>query len=294
MWKLSWPLSTLLSHKARVGVWGRCGPPLQQMSLSSKDLTVFFFFSQGLEREKFPLWGDGSAHTHWASGSEQQVVIPSCRRASSSCSSYIPVGRAMSLDNHHRWSIVFSLLILFNFYFSFGYFRAMRKVVMPWEFVRKSARIFAARRARPSSFLHHCHLLRRIWELVELLEANMAVLLLLPLRRRSGSILAVLPLLLPLLLLLFVVVTPASRAAAAAVGNSTTPGDGENNSHHNSTAPHRKAFPVLSFNYDNVRKPFEISLWILLALLMKLGECDVIETDGDNKKKKIIPPPLWF
>lgn len=38
----------------------------------------------------------------------------------------------------------------------------------------------------------------------------------------------------------------------------------------NSTA-HKKAFPVLAFNYEHVRKPFEISLWILLALLMKLG-----------------------
>uniref|UniRef100_A0A8C5E0X5 Sodium/hydrogen exchanger n=1 Tax=Gouania willdenowi TaxID=441366 RepID=A0A8C5E0X5_GOUWI len=37
--------------------------------------------------------------------------------------------------------------------------------------------------------------------------------------------------------------------------------------HHNNT----KAFPVLSFNFEHVRKPFEISLWILLALLMKLG-----------------------
>ncbi|XP_029701299.1 sodium/hydrogen exchanger 1b isoform X3 [Takifugu rubripes] len=38
----------------------------------------------------------------------------------------------------------------------------------------------------------------------------------------------------------------------------------------NST-PNKKTFPVLSVNYDYVRKPFEISLWILLALLMKLG-----------------------
>uniref|UniRef100_A0AAQ4R1B8 Sodium/hydrogen exchanger n=1 Tax=Gasterosteus aculeatus aculeatus TaxID=481459 RepID=A0AAQ4R1B8_GASAC len=30
-------------------------------------------------------------------------------------------------------------------------------------------------------------------------------------------------------------------------------------------------FPVLALNYDHVRKPFEIALWILLALLMKLG-----------------------
>lgn len=102
------------------------------------------------------------------------------------------------------------------------------------------------------------------------------------LQRRSGSTVAVLTWLLPLLLLLFVVVTPASRAAAAAVGSSTTPGDGGNNSHHNSTAHHRKAFPVLSFNYDDVKKPFEISLWILLALLMKLGECDVIKMHEKN------------
>lgn len=89
----------------------------------------------------------------------------------------------------------------------------------------------------------------------------MAVLLLR--RRLSGSVVALLPL---LLLLLCAAVTPALC--------DTTPGTGENSSHHNSTAHHRKAFPVLSFNYDDVRKPFEISLWILLALLMKLGECD--------------------
>lgn len=44
--------------------------------------------------------------------------------------------------------------------------------------------------------------------------------------------------------------------------------------HSNSTSL-KKAFPVLSVNYDYVRKPFEISLWILLALLMKLGEWGV-------------------
>ncbi|XP_057195565.1 sodium/hydrogen exchanger 1 [Triplophysa rosa] len=33
----------------------------------------------------------------------------------------------------------------------------------------------------------------------------------------------------------------------------------------------KKAFPVLSFDYKNVRTPFEISLWVLLASLMKLG-----------------------
>ncbi|XP_061452354.1 sodium/hydrogen exchanger 1 [Rhineura floridana] len=34
---------------------------------------------------------------------------------------------------------------------------------------------------------------------------------------------------------------------------------------------HRKLFPVLGIQYENVRIPFEIALWILLACLMKLG-----------------------
>lgn len=40
---------------------------------------------------------------------------------------------------------------------------------------------------------------------------------------------------------------------------------------HNNTY-HKKPFPVLSLDYANVRLPFEISLWVLLASLMKLGE----------------------
>ncbi|XP_067399401.1 sodium/hydrogen exchanger 1 isoform X1 [Emydura macquarii macquarii] len=42
---------------------------------------------------------------------------------------------------------------------------------------------------------------------------------------------------------------------------------------HSSTGRHRqrKAFPVLGIDYTHVRIPFEISLWILLACLMKLG-----------------------
>ncbi|XP_042700600.1 sodium/hydrogen exchanger 1 isoform X2 [Chrysemys picta bellii] len=43
----------------------------------------------------------------------------------------------------------------------------------------------------------------------------------------------------------------------------------------NRTSPghvkYRKAFPVLGIDYTHVRIPFEISLWILLACLMKLG-----------------------
>lgn len=38
---------------------------------------------------------------------------------------------------------------------------------------------------------------------------------------------------------------------------------------HNET---KKLFPVLDLDYKNVRTPFEIALWVLLASLMKLGE----------------------
>ncbi|KAL6099404.1 uncharacterized protein ACO6RY_01233 [Pungitius sinensis] len=41
--------------------------------------------------------------------------------------------------------------------------------------------------------------------------------------------------------------------------------------HQTNSTTHKNAFPVLKLNYDHVRKPFEIALWILLALLMKLG-----------------------
>uniref|UniRef100_A0A671WKX6 Sodium/hydrogen exchanger n=1 Tax=Sparus aurata TaxID=8175 RepID=A0A671WKX6_SPAAU len=34
---------------------------------------------------------------------------------------------------------------------------------------------------------------------------------------------------------------------------------------------HKKAFPVLSLDYHHIQTPFEISLWVLLASLMKLG-----------------------
>ena len=50
----------------------------------------------------------------------------------------------------------------------------------------------------------------------------------------------------------------------------------ENDSHgpkaHNATPPTKKPFPVLSFEYSHIKTPFEISLWVLLASLMKLGE----------------------
>uniref|UniRef100_A0A8D0ADE0 Sodium/hydrogen exchanger n=1 Tax=Sander lucioperca TaxID=283035 RepID=A0A8D0ADE0_SANLU len=76
------------------------------------------------------------------------------------------------------------------------------------------------------------------------------------------------------LLLVFVSVASASRDVVSE-NNETWRGPagetrGDSHNQTNSTA-HKKAFPVLSFNYEHVRKPFEISLWILLALLMKLG-----------------------
>ncbi|XP_068431610.1 Na(+)/H(+) exchanger beta-like [Clinocottus analis] len=60
--------------------------------------------------------------------------------------------------------------------------------------------------------------------------------------------------------------------ASPDVGSNETWRDAAGGPHHqsNDTAT-KKAFPVLSINYGYVRKPFEIALWILLALLMKLG-----------------------
>lgn len=39
----------------------------------------------------------------------------------------------------------------------------------------------------------------------------------------------------------------------------------------------RKAFPVLGIDYPHVRTPFEISLWILLACLMKIGKSNLLD-----------------
>ncbi|KAM6973845.1 sodium/hydrogen exchanger 1b [Tautogolabrus adspersus] len=99
----------------------------------------------------------------------------------------------------------------------------------------------------------------------------MAVLLR-PARRSSSLLLAAF---LCVSFLAFISASSASRDVVS--GNNETrrnPAGGvtEEDPHHqtNSTT-HRKAFPVLSLNYEHVREPFEISLWILLALLMKLG-----------------------
>lgn len=73
------------------------------------------------------------------------------------------------------------------------------------------------------------------------------------------------------LLLLFASLASASRDVDSG-SNDTGRNPAPEDSHHQTNSTHqKKAFPVLSFNFDHVRKPFEISLWILLALLMKLG-----------------------
>lgn len=46
-------------------------------------------------------------------------------------------------------------------------------------------------------------------------------------------------------------------------------GEKVENLSHNET---KKKFPVLAVDYPHIQVPFEISLWVLLASLMKLGE----------------------
>nr|WRO44058.1 sodium/hydrogen exchanger beta [Rachycentron canadum] len=77
-------------------------------------------------------------------------------------------------------------------------------------------------------------------------------------------------------LLLLLLASVASESLRVVSGNNETrrnaaPVPPEDPHHRTNSTAQSKAFPVLSFNYDHVRKPFEISLWILLALLMKLG-----------------------
>ncbi|XP_028985181.1 sodium/hydrogen exchanger 1 isoform X2 [Betta splendens] len=76
-------------------------------------------------------------------------------------------------------------------------------------------------------------------------------------------------LLLVLLVLLEGTVLPLGAASSPDVGHAEHPSEhGAEPGGHNIT---KKAFPVLSLDYDHVRLPFEIALWVLLASLMKLG-----------------------
>lgn len=74
-----------------------------------------------------------------------------------------------------------------------------------------------------------------------------------------------------LVLLVCLAVASSSRDVVPKSDGSTGEIHGEGSHHYNESTVHKKAFPVLSFNYEHVRKPFQISMWILLALLMKLG-----------------------
>lgn len=60
--------------------------------------------------------------------------------------------------------------------------------------------------------------------------------------------------------------------------------------------PSRKAFPVLDIDYPHVRTPFEISLWILLACLMKIGkEPELRElTERPSETKPVHLSPAAF
>lgn len=55
--------------------------------------------------------------------------------------------------------------------------------------------------------------------------------------------------------------------------------------HQNQSDQHyKRVFPVISIHYEAVRTPFEVSLWILLASLMKLGEKRNISLQLTNLK----------
>uniref|UniRef100_A0AAQ4PYR1 Sodium/hydrogen exchanger n=1 Tax=Gasterosteus aculeatus aculeatus TaxID=481459 RepID=A0AAQ4PYR1_GASAC len=75
------------------------------------------------------------------------------------------------------------------------------------------------------------------------------------------------------MLCVLVLVCVSVASASRDVGNNETRRDaaGEESPHLTNSTSREKVFPVLALNYDHVRKPFEIALWILLALLMKLG-----------------------
>ena len=76
-------------------------------------------------------------------------------------------------------------------------------------------------------------------------------------------------------MLVLILVLLEGTAGAASSPDLSPPAPG----HHGPGAPldghnvSKKAFPVLEVDYHHIHMPFEISLWVLLASLMKLGEC---------------------
>lgn len=54
----------------------------------------------------------------------------------------------------------------------------------------------------------------------------------------------------------------------------------------------RKSFPVLDIDYDHVRIPFEIALWILLACLMKIGKSSLLGCIRCHQTGELLGPSL--
>lgn len=136
---------------------------------------------------------------------------------------------------------------------------------LPVEFVRKSARISVARRDHFWSCLQH----HQCWAehqqrftLSDWVEMT---------GRQQRSCGLRLPGFMWLLLLFIFAATCAGGGKNETRSHQDVVPGRDPHQHSNSTSL-KKAFPVLSVNYDYVKKPFEITLWILLALLMKLGE----------------------
>lgn len=77
------------------------------------------------------------------------------------------------------------------------------------------------------------------------------------------------------LLLLMVLVF--LEGAVLPLGAASSPNATKQHSVNSSKVPSvtKKPFPVLSLDYHHIQTPFEISLWVLLASLMKLGEYGV-------------------
>lgn len=78
-----------------------------------------------------------------------------------------------------------------------------------------------------------------------------------------------------LLLIVLVLLQGSVLPLGAASSPDTTHNDYVDNPKEKEENYTKKAFPVLTFGYSHIQAPFEISLWILLASLMKLGEYHV-------------------
>ncbi|XP_039595286.1 sodium/hydrogen exchanger 1 [Polypterus senegalus] len=88
---------------------------------------------------------------------------------------------------------------------------------------------------------------------------------------RRGTYLFLLVFLLGTVLPLGVASSPDSHGTDAPHDTKHEASNGHGHHGNESHTKVKKAFPVLNFEYESVRLPFEIALWILLASLMKLG-----------------------